>query len=88
MREIRAYGSVGAPEGNLRRYPAVLWCCRHPSGAYREPARPEPRALGSLNSSSRHRRCSFVNRNWRAGRVPDKLFANGRWFRGRWSTSP
>lgn len=22
MREIRAYGSVGAPEGNLRRYPA------------------------------------------------------------------
>ena len=25
MREIRAYGSVGAPEGNLRRYPAVPW---------------------------------------------------------------
>ena len=24
MREIRAYGSVGAPEGNLRRYPAGL----------------------------------------------------------------
>jgi hypothetical protein len=22
MREIRSYGSVGAPEGNLRRYPA------------------------------------------------------------------
>ena len=26
MREICAYGSVGAPEDNLRRYPAKLRC--------------------------------------------------------------